>query len=449
MEIVSFVDEGLGHSYHLVDLGHGGALVIDPPRLPNAVLHEADARGLTITWTADSHSHADYVSGSPELRARGATFLASAGARLEIPHQGLHDGDEIDLGHGHGLTLRAIATPGHTPDHLAYLLLDHGEPAALFSGGSLMVGTVGRTDLLGPEPREELTRQLYRALRDRIMTLPDDLPVYPTHGAGSFCSAPGASRRTTTIGDERANNPLATIDDEDEFVAAVLSGLGSFPTYFRRLPEVNRRGPRLYGHTPDLSVLDLPTFRAAMDRGAQIVDTRPIASFAAGHIPGALSNTLRPVFASWLGWLVPPDAPLVFVMDVGQDRAEVVRQALAVGHEHLVGVLDGGIDTWTRAGSPTAAIALTGPDGVAGTVVDVRQQSEFASGHVPGAVNIELGELPDAALPAGPLIVMCRHGERAMSGASIVAARGHTDLRVLTGGPDDWSRATGVPLDSA
>src|SRR6516165_11460125 len=181
--ITAFVDEGLGHSSYLVDLGGGGALVIDPPRLPSAQLDVATGRGLAISWTADTHSHADYVSGSPELLARGATFLASAGADLEVPHHNVDDGDEVVL--RDGLVLRAIATPGHTPDHLAYLLVEDGEPVALFSGGSLMVGTIGRTDLLGPEPREQLTRELFRALRERIMVLPDDLPVYPTHGAGS------------------------------------------------------------------------------------------------------------------------------------------------------------------------------------------------------------------------------------------------------------------------
>lgn len=204
VEIVSFVDEGLGHSCHLVDLGDSRALVVDPPRLPEQAVREADARGLTIAWTADSHSHADYVSGSPELRARGATFLASAGAGLETPHHGLEDGDEIDL--GNGFTLQAIATPGHTPDHLAYLLLDQGTPAALFSGGSLMVGTVGRTDLLGPEPREELTRRLFRALRDRIMTLPDDLPVYPTHGAEPPRSARNAPRTRSSSSTTRTSS---------------------------------------------------------------------------------------------------------------------------------------------------------------------------------------------------------------------------------------------------
>src|SRR5258708_7734949 len=214
--ITAFVDEGLGHASYLVDVGGGRALVIDPPRLPTAEIAAAKAHGLLITWTADTHSHADYISGSPELAATGATFLASSGARLEVPHQDVEDDDEIAL---HDLlALRAIATPGHTPDHLAYLLVDDGKPVALFSGGSLMVGTVGRTDLLGPEPKEDLTRQLFRALRARIMVLPHNLPVYPTHGAGPFCSAPGSADRTTTIGRERTTNALLAIDDEDTFV---------------------------------------------------------------------------------------------------------------------------------------------------------------------------------------------------------------------------------------
>ena len=197
-EIVTFVDEGLGHSSYLVDLGDGRALVVDPPRIPSRHVAEARARGLEIALTADTHSHADYVSGSPELAAQGAIFLASKGANLEIAHQALAAGDEIEL--RPGLVLRAIATPGHTPDHLAYLVCENDRPTALFSGGSLMVGTVGRTDLLGPEPREDLARQLYRALRDEILTLPDDLAVYPTHGAGSFCSA---TRRLRTHHDDR------------------------------------------------------------------------------------------------------------------------------------------------------------------------------------------------------------------------------------------------------
>ena len=444
VEIVDFVDEGLGHSSYLVDLGDGRALVIDPPRIPAAHLEAAAAHGLEIAYTADTHSHADYVSGSPELGALGATFLASKGAALEVAHRGVEPGDEIEL--TDGLTLRAIPTPGHTPDHLAYLLCARGEPIALFSGGSLMVGTVGRTDLLGPEPREDLARALYRALRDEILTLPDDLAVYPTHGAGSFCSAPGASERTTTIGRERATNPLLSSPDEDTFVTQLLAGFGTFPTYFSRLPEVNRRGARLYGTVPELERLPTDEVHALVERGGLVVDARPITAFSAAHVAGSLSIELRPVFASWLGWLAESDRPLVFLLGDDQDRTELVRQCLTVGYERLAGELDGGIEAWRGARLPIAHTHLVGMSDIEATLVDVRQAGEYEAGHVPGAIHIELGALRVAPVPDGPLTVMCGHGERAMTGASVLEQRGREDLSVLVGGPRDWSELTGEPL---
>jgi glyoxylase-like metal-dependent hydrolase (beta-lactamase superfamily II)/rhodanese-related sulfurtransferase len=443
----AFVDEGLGHSSFLVDLGDGSALVVDPPRIPDRQLDAANARGLTIAFTADTHSHADYVSGSPNLAAHGAEFLAPIDAQLEAAHHGVAHSDEIQL--RRGLVLRAIATPGHTPDHLAYLLCEEGRPVALFSGGSLMVGTVGRTDLLGPELQEPLARRLYHALHDDILTLPDDVVVYPTHGAGSFCSAPGTDARTTTIGRERATNPLLQTPDEDAFVSRLVAGFGSFPTYFSRLPEVNRRGPRKYDEVPALDRLDVDQFRQLLETGAVLVDARGIASFSAGHIPVALSIELRPVFASWLGWLVDPEPPLVFVLDDDQDRTDIVRQCLSVGYENLAGELDGGMFAWRAAGLPENRIALVGPNEIAGAVVDVRQRNEYVVGHLPGSANVELGSIEGArlSLPAGPLVMMCGHGERAMSGASILAMHGRRDLSVLVGGPEDWATATGHALE--
>ena len=447
IEIVPVVDEGLGHSSHVVALGDGSALVVDPARFPDRQRHIAAERGWTITWTADTHSHADYISGSPELAADGATFLASRGAGLEVAHRPIGPGQTVAL--ADRIELRALATPGHTPDHLAYLLLADGAPHALFSGGSLMVGAVGRTDLLGDEHRDELARALFHALREEILTLPDDLAVYPTHGAGSFCSAPSGSARTTTIGTERTTNPLLRIDDEDRFVATLLDGLGSFPTYFRQLPEVNRRGPRLHPGIPDLDRIDVAAVRRHLDEGAVLVDARPIASFAAGHVPGSLSIEHRPVFASWLGWLVPLGEPVLFLLDEDTDREDLVRQCLTIGHERLLGELDGGIDTWLAAGLPTETIALVPPTEVSGPLIDVRQDSEWNSGHVPGAVHIELAGLRSAEVPFGPITVMCGHGERAMTAASILAAGGHEELSVLAGGPVDLANATGHDLRTA
>ncbi len=443
MRVHEFVDEGLGHSSYVVDLGDGTAAVVDPPRFPIAHEQLADQLGVRIGWTIDTHSHADYVTGSPGLAARhGAVFIAPEASRLASPHRSVVDGDQIALTPGIGVT--ALATPGHTPDHHAYVFTDRGTPVALFSGGSLMVGTVGRTDLCGPDLAEPLAHEMFRSLR-RFDELPDELVVYPTHGAGSFCSAPGASRRTSTQRHERDTNPLFSIADEDLFVDRLLDGFGTFPTYFARLPELNRLGPERHDTIPELRALSADAVEVHLRSGGVVIDARPAAAFSAGHLPGSLSNTLRPVFATWLGWLVEPDQRLVFVLDDDQDRADLVRQCLDVGHEHLVGELAGGIDAWTGSGRPVAATPFVHAADMRGQVIDVRQASEFAAGHLPDAVNVELGQIATAVLPAGPLTLMCGHGERAMTGASLLAARGQ--VTVIDGGPDDWAIATRRPLD--
>jgi glyoxylase-like metal-dependent hydrolase (beta-lactamase superfamily II)/rhodanese-related sulfurtransferase len=444
VDILSVVDEGLGHSSYVVALGDATALVVDPARLPMRQRHMATERGWHIAWTADTHSHADYISGSPELAADGAVFLAPARAALAQAHRGVQPGEDIVL--SGDVHLRAIGTPGHTPEHLAYLLLDDGDPLALFSGGSLMVGTVGRTDLLSDRDPEDLARQLYRSLREEVLVLPDDLPVYPTHGAGSFCSAPTTLERVTTIGRERATNPLLQVEGEREFVHLLLASLGSFPPYFRKLPERNRRGVRHHAEIPTLPRLTSKEVADHLRTGAALIDARPIADVAAGHATGALSNALRPAFASWLGWLVDVDTPLAFVLAEDQDRSELVRQCLTVGFDALIGELDGGVEAWADAGHAISTTGLVDPASMAAMVLDVRQAAEYEAGHVPGAVNIELGALSRTDLAKRAVTLMCGHGERAMTGATLLSARGHHDVTVLGGGPGDWVARTGGQL---
>ncbi len=446
MRVHEFVDEGLGHSSYVIDLGDRAAAMVDPPRFPTAQERLVAALGLRLLWTLDTHSHADYVTGSPALAARsGATFIAPDASHLESPHRQVRDREHLTL--AAGVEMVALATPGHTPDHHAYLLVDCGTPVALFSGGSLMVGTVGRTDLCGPDLAVPLAHEMFIALR-RFDELPDALAVYPTHGAGSFCSAPGASQRTSTLGHERLTNALFSITDENEFVDRLVAGFGSFPSYFDRLPELNRLGPARYDSLPLLSALSADDVDRHVAAGGVVVDARPVAAFSAGHVPGSLSNTLRPVFASWLGWLVEANRPVAFVLDEGQDRDELVRQCLDVGHEHLVGELAGGIDAWTASGRTVGTIPLVDPAGMIGQVIDVRQSNEYTTGHIPGSINIELGALAEANLTAGPITVMCGHGERAMTGASILSAHTYDHLVVLDGGPDTWSAATGRSLEA-
>jgi glyoxylase-like metal-dependent hydrolase (beta-lactamase superfamily II)/rhodanese-related sulfurtransferase len=442
---VAIVDHGLGNSSYLVDLGDGRGLVVDPARHPAAYLAAAERAGLALAFAAETHLHADFVSGARELAALGATLLVPGEGRYGFPVRGLGDGEDVDLG---GLTLRALATPGHTPEHLAYLLLDGGSPVALFSGGSLLVDSVARTDLVAADQAEPLARALWRSIHDKLLTLPDGLPVFPTHGAGSFCAAPGDGERTTTIGRERRANPLLAAPNEDAFVKQVLDGFGSYPPYFLRLREVNRRGPQLYGPAeptlPSLRPEDVARLQAA---GAWVIDVRPIAAFASAHVPGSVSIALRPQFASWLGWIVPEGEPVVFVVGQGQDRAGLVRQARNIGYETILGELHGGIDAWRASGRPVDSTDLTPVDRYEGPVVDVRQRHEYAAGHIPGAVSAELGRLTPGDVPHGPVAVMCAHGERAMTGASLLARAGRADLAVLTGAPEDWARAHG-PLDT-
>jgi rhodanese-related sulfurtransferase/glyoxylase-like metal-dependent hydrolase (beta-lactamase superfamily II) len=443
--LIPLVDEGLGDSAYLADLGDGRSLAIDASRDLRALRQAASRRSLKVAFAADTHLHADFLAGAVQLAAdEGATVLAAAAGHRAFEHTALADGDEVDLG---GLRLRALATPGHTDEHLSYLLLDGGREVGIFTGGSLIVGSAARTDLLGADRAEELARAQYRSLH-RLATLPDETPVWPTHGAGSFCSAPPGTARVTTIGAEKAANPLLAAPDEDAFARQLLASLGSYPAYFARLAEVNRRGPAPVDGDPGLAPLTPATLGLLMDRGGWLIDVRPIAEFAAGHIPGAVSIPLRGQFATWLGWLVPDGTPLGFVLADGQDPAEVIWQAFKIGYENLAGQLDGGMAAWQAEGMPverTALVAAGGMDGRA--VLDVRQDAEYVSGHVPGAAHIELGDLPGRAQDAPrEAVVMCGHGERAMTAASMLQRAGHHGLTVLAGGAEDWAQATGRPL---
>jgi hydroxyacylglutathione hydrolase len=299
--ITPFVDEGLGNSSYLVDLGEGRGLVVDPVRDVEPYQRFAAGRHLELAYSLETHLHADFVSGSRELAGQGATILAPRGGDLAFPHRPLEHDEEYDLG---GLSLRGVGTPGHTPEHLSYLLLDGERPVALFSGGALIVGSVARTDLISPEQTEPLARALFRALRDRILPLPDDLPVHPTHGAGSFCSAPGTGERTTTIGQERASNPLLSAPDEETFLRRLTAGLGSYPAYFLRLREVNRRGPAVYGaEPPRLEQLTAARLQAAVAAGAELLDVGPSPSSRRGtspaHCRSCCARRSHPGSAGW------------------------------------------------------------------------------------------------------------------------------------------------------
>lgn len=454
MRIRQFAIEGLGHlSALVVDDVAGVAAVVDPRRDVDVYLDAAAREGVRIGHVLETHLHNDYVSGARELAAlTGATHAIGAGAELAYEHRPLRDGDAVDVG---SLRFTALDTPGHTPEHVSYAVADRSradEPALLFSGGSLLVGAVGRTDLLGADLALPLARQQFRSIRDVVLAQSDFVSVFPTHGAGSLCSTGIASTPSSTIGYERRHNPMAQATEFETFARVLLEGQPTFPRYFARMRPLNQAGPPpLGGRVPDPRPLSVDEARAALAGGAQLVDARSAATHAAGHVPGSLSIPAGTSFGTWLGWLVDGDRPIVLLLERPEDWSDLVRQALRIGHQSVVGHVAGGYAAWASAGGPVAAGGRLTVDELAGSlgrggavspfVLDVRQASEFESGHVPGSVRIGAGELPDrlASLPRGrPIATICASGYRASVAASLLRRAGFSDVAWVADGVPAW-----------
>ena len=451
--IEPFVDEGLGNSAYLVGSRAAKvAAMVDPLRDVDGYLDSAKALGVAITHVVDTHLHNDFVTGAREIAARtGAQVGASAEAGVEFDHTSLKEGDLLRLG---DVSIGVIASPGHTPEHIALTATEPGAkaPSVLFSGGALIVGGAARTDLLGHDLTEPLARRLYHTIHDKLLALPDSVVLCPTHGAGSFCAAPAVDERTSTIGMERVRNPLCQSQTEDEFVARALEGLPSYPVYFRELRPVNRRGPKVLGRLPDPTPLPPPEVKAWVDRGGAVLDVRRAVAFAEGHIPLAYGIALDAPLVTWAGWLIPFGTPLVLVADDPKVREEAVRELIRIGYDDFHGYLAGGMAAWRAAGFSLEAVPRIRAadlheqitEGDAPIVLDVRSDGEWEDGHIPGAVHFENGRLPfeDLALPKDrPIVVHCSVRNRSMAGISVLARRGYRNLTLMDGGFRDWSRA--------
>ena len=470
MLIEQFQIEGLGHLSTLIgDEEAGVGALIDPRRDIDIYLAAARARGLRISHVIETHLHNDYVSGGRELAATtGAEHLIGAGAELGYRHHPLRHGEAVAVG---GLRFEVLDTPGHTPEHVAYTVADlsrAAEPVVMFSGGSLLVGAVGRTDLLGAEHARPYAEAMFHSLHDQILRHEDFVGVFPTHGAGSLCSTGIGSTASSTIGFERRFNPLLQPADVDEFARLLLAGQPAVPRYFARMRSINQAGPRILGSIPGPVPVSLLELHHLQTVGAVLVDLRPPDAFARGHIPGSLSIPAGPSFGTWLGWVVDLDLPVVFVLPgrggarTGVNHAtwdDAIRQALRIGHESVAGYLDGGLDSWVKEGRPVElngrlsvvalARALEHGGGAAPLVIDVRQPSEFAEGHLAGAWHIGAGDLPGrlADLPHDrPIATMCASGYRASVAASLLDAAGFTNVSSVAGGVDAWAER-GLPLE--
>lgn len=446
MSVIPFVHEGLGNSSYLVGLGDGTAMLVDPDRSVRRYVDAARARGWNITHVFETHLHADFISGALELRAAtGAELFVPEAADVRFPHRAVSPGESVPC----ALTsMSIVASPGHTPEHSSYILRSPGMAPALFSGGSMLVGGAARTDLISPEITASLTAAQYRTVTSAFNELPDETVLLPTHGGGSFCSAGSGGERTSTLGLERRTNPLLKHASEEEFVSWFPTTFPAAPDYFFRLRPINQAGPRLTSEIPMPPALSPAEFDRRRSH-ARVIDVRPQADFMAGHIPGAMSNAFRDSFATWLGWLLAEDAPLLFVLGV-EPLDRVVAECLLVGYERFAGVLDGGMSAWQHAGCETARAELIEANAARKLIaerallLDVREPSEFNEAHIPGALHIPLGELNERAaeIPRDRSIVTyCGHGERSATALSLLERLGFSELANFDGGFGAWQDA--------
>lgn len=437
MEVITLEVPSLGNRCYLAHDGRT-ALVVDPPRDPGAVEDAAETAGLLIGAVADTHVHNDYVSGALALaRRHGADYFLAADEQVGFERVGVRGGDVLPVGR---LDVAVLATPGHTRHHQAFLVRDHDDlddAGALFSGGSLLDGTVGRTDLVAPELTVDLARRQWDSAR-LLGGLDPAVRLHPTHGYGSFCagSTPTTAPEGTDVGDQQRRNPALTTDRE-AFVAALVAGFGPVPTYYAHMATINRSGggrslPHQARPVTSQQVTD------AILRGSWVVDLRSRSSFAAGHLPGSISVEYGDQFATYVGWLVPWDDDLMLLCTSPEDVSRALHDLAAIGIDGpSVHLLDAaGHDLTARYRRADWREFREHP--VARIVVDVRQRDEYDAAHLPGAVHLPIQdvEVHGRDLPAGQLWVHCRSGYRAGIAASLLHRMGRDVVHV----DDSWDR---------
>jgi hydroxyacylglutathione hydrolase len=448
VDVRLFRDEGLGNGSYLVDAGDGRGVLVDPDRRARRYLDAAEGAGLRIVAVLETHLHADFVSGALEVRdATGAELYVPAEAGVGFPHRPVEGGERLDVA---GLTVDVLSTPGHAPEHLSYVVRPEGEAAPrLFSGGALIIGGAARTDLAGDDLTARLTKHAFETLHSAFEELPDETEVLPTHGGGSFCSTGAGGEHTSTLGVERRTNPLLSMGEE-EFLSSWPATFPRTPAYFARMRELNWAGPRLRRDIEPPRPLAPESFAAAAtEEGSVVVDVRDAAAYAAAHGEGALAIPFRPAFPTWLGWLVPPEARLLLVLD-GAPLDDVVEACLLVGVERFGGYLDGGIEAWRSAGFPVRSLPAIGPEDTVpwmrtgAAPLDVREPDEVERGAIAGSVAVPLGDLPRRLddVPGGrPLLVYCASGMRSTTAASILERAGVGPVVNLRGGYGAWREA--------
>ncbi len=450
MEVEIITTEELGDRSYVAHDGTA-AVVIDPQRDIDRVQRLLEERSLTVALVCETHRHNDYVTGGFALaRAAGATYAVPGAEDIVADRRPVSDGDELAAG---SLRVRVMATPGHTPGHCAYVIGEErgtGAPAA-FTGGSLLYGSVGRTDLISAARTGELARAQYRSVRRLAAALPGDTVIYPTHGFGSFCSAgEAAAGRPSTLSQERARNDALTAGDEDGYVARLIAGLSAYPAYYAHMGALNRLGPA----APDLSPpeeADGEQVRKRIAAGEWVVDLRSRRAFAAGHLDGTIGVELAQPFATYLGWLIPWGTPLTLIGEDPDQVAAAQRQLVRIGIDRPAGATTAPVSQLAD-GHPLRAYPVTTFAGLAAAceagedpaVLDVRTAGEWDSGHIRGAAHVPLHELAASLglLPSRRLWVHCASGYRASIAASLLDRAGRDVVLI----DDDYVNAARVDL---
>jgi hydroxyacylglutathione hydrolase len=454
----------LAHASYLIG-SDGEAAVVDPQRDVDEYLAEASARGLHIKYVIETHLHADFVSGHQEIAARtGAQIIFGAQAGAEFAHRAVRDSEEIKMGQ---VVLRFIETPGHTPEGICILITDTAapdEPPKLLTGDTLFIGDVGRPDLAGGKgyTPQIMAEMMYDSLHGKLLKLPDEVEVYPAHGAGSMCGRNMSKETSSTIGEQRKFNYALKPMSKDEFVQMMTADLPEAPSYFPKDAEINRSGARGLSELQPPQALtpqQVLNLQGDADEGHILLDVRAAADFGAAHLPGSMNVGLGGQFAMWAGSLIPLNSAIIIIADTSAQVDESVVRLARVGMENVKGYLEGGVQSWQDAGLPVDAIEQVSvsqlKEQMANSelqIVDVRRPAEYVGGHVPSALNAPLASL-DKSLAPLPLkkdkltAVICAGGYRSSAAASLLQQKGFSNLLNVSGGTGAWINA-GYPVES-
>jgi glyoxylase-like metal-dependent hydrolase (beta-lactamase superfamily II)/rhodanese-related sulfurtransferase len=452
----------LAHASYLIG-SDGEAAVVDPQRDVDEYIAEAEAHGLEIKYVIETHLHADFVSGHQELAARtGAEIVFGEKANASFEHRAVSEGEEIRLGK---VKLRFIETPGHTPEGICVLVTDtevSDQPQKILTGDTLFIGDVGRPDLAGGKgyTPQMMAEMMYDSLHGKILILPDEVEVYPAHGAGSMCGRNMSKETSSTIGEQRKFNYALKPMTKEQFVSLMTADLPEAPAYFPRDAEINRSGARELSELSPPKALSPREVSELRDHGHVLLDVRSAGDFGAGHVPGSVNIGLGGQFAIWAGSLIPLNASIVVIADTTAQVDESVVRLARVGIENVKGYLQGGVESWRSAGLPVDSIPQVSvselKEKLATTadlqVVDVRRPTEYGNGHVPRALNSPLATLDRDAgkLPFEkdkPTVVICAGGYRSSAAASLLEKLGFTNLLNVSGGTGAWVNA-GFPVET-